>query len=164
MKPHVQFLLTLIVMAPVAALGDFLGLPYFVTALGFFLAANQFIFFYNSRAMLRLRPVPARGYERRREALERDESLLFNLGFVKTDEFYLKSIGDAVVYVYEHRSEPVVLCAYHAGVKKFCDFVTKFEGDVTLTTTSGGSAGAVKRPPRRLAQIFKNLDYAGMFE
>ena len=164
MKPLAQFLLTMVVMAPAVWLGDWLGLPFFVTMLVAFVALNYFIFAYNSRAMQVLRPIPERGYDRRREALERDEAMLFNLGFCKTDEFYLKSLSDVVVYASEHRSEPVVLCAYHAGVKTFCDFVTKFEGDVSLLTTTSGSAGAVKRPARRHAQIFKNLDYTQMFE
>ena len=164
MKPHVQFLLTLAALAPATWLGEFLGLPLFVTMLVMFLAQTWLVFEYNTRAMLRPRPIPERGYDRRREALERDESLIFNLGFVKADEFYLKSISDAVVYVYEHRSEPVALWAYHAGVKSFCDFVTRFEGDVTLTTTSGSSAGTIRRPPRRLAQVYKDLDHRQMFE
>jgi len=151
-------------MAPVLWLGDWLGLPFFLTAAAGFIALNYLLFAYNSRAMRVLRPIPERGYDRRREALERDEHVLFNLGFRKLDEFYLKSVSDVVVYAYEHRSEPVILCAYHAGVKSFCDFVTKFEGDVSLLTTTAGTAGAVRRPARRLAQIFKNLDYAQMFE
>jgi hypothetical protein len=58
----------------------------------------------------------------------------------------------------------LLFSAHRAGLMTFCDFVTKFGGDVSLLTTSSGSAGAVKRPPRRHAQIFKNLDYTQMFE
>lgn len=151
-------------MVPANWLGDLLGLPFLLTMLLMFFVLNYLIFIFNSRAMMVLRPIPERGYDRRREALERDEAMLFNLGFCKTDEFYVKSISDVVVYAYEHRSEPVMLCAYHSGVMTFRDFMTKFEGDVSLLTTSSGSAGAVKRPARRHAQIFKNLDYTQMFE
>lgn len=164
MKPLTQILLTFGVIVPANWLGDQLGLPFLLTMAVTFLALNYFYFAYNSRAMTALRPIPERGYDGRREVLERGESVLFNLGFRKMDEFYLKSISDVVVYAYEHRSEPVVLCTYHAGLTTFCDFITRFEGDVSLTTTSAGSAGAVRRPARRPAQIFKSLDHAQMFE
>jgi hypothetical protein len=164
LKPLTQILLTFAVIIPADWLGYQLGLPFPLTMVLMFLALNYSIFAYNSRAMTVLRPIPERGYGRRREVLERDESVLFNLGFRKTDEFYVKSVSDVVVYAYEHRSEPVVLCAYHAGLATFWDFVTRFEGDVSLLTTTSGSAGAVKRPARRPAQILKNLDHAQMLE
>ncbi|HEX6184874.1 MAG TPA: hypothetical protein VFZ44_13395 [Pyrinomonadaceae bacterium] len=164
MKPHYFYLLIFVALWPVYALSDLLGLPTLLMSVVIFFAFNWGVKVFNARAMLRLLPIPKRGYDRRREALERDESQLFNLGFRKTDEFYLKSLSDVVVYVYEHGSEPVRLCVYHTGLKSYCDFITKFDGDVSLTTTVAASAGAVKRPPHRLAQIFTDMDYGAMFE
>ena len=164
MKPYVQFLLTLVVIFPVVMLADAIGVPFFVTVAAFFLASNQLIFLFNSRASLKLWPIPERGYDSRREALEVDESLLFNLGFQKADEFYLKTIGDAVVYAYKHRSEPVELYLYHLGISRACDFITRFEGDITLTTATAKSAGALKRPPKRLLQIFPGEGYGALLE
>ena len=163
MKPHVQFLLTSAVIAAAVWLGTLVGVPFLVTMVLMFFVVNQALFAFNSRAMLEPRPIPARGYEKRREALERDGREAAGLGFRKIDEFYLRTVSDAVLYVYKHESEPVFLCTYHLGVKSFCDFVTKFEDDITLTTTSGSGAGATRRPPRRLAQIFDNLGLGAMF-
>lgn len=88
MKPLTQILLTFAVVVPADWLGDLLGLSFLLTMALMFLALNYSIFAYNSRAVTVLRPIPERGYGRRREVLERDESVLFNLGFRKTDEFY----------------------------------------------------------------------------
>jgi hypothetical protein len=164
MKPYVQFLLTLAVMFPVVTLADLAGVPFLVTIAVLFLASNQLIFLFNARASRQLRPIPARGYDRRREDLERDEHLIFNLGFQKADEFYMRTISDAVVYAYRHRSDPVELCLYHLGIKRACDFVTRFEGDITLTTTTSKAAGAVRRPPRRLLQSFPGEGYGELLE
>jgi hypothetical protein len=164
MKPYVQFLLTLVVMIPVVTLGDVVGVPFFITVVIFFCASNQLMFLFNSRASRKLWPIPERGYDRRREAMEADEHLIFNLGFQKVDEFYLKTISDAVVYVYKHRSEPVELCLYHLGINRACDFITRFEGDITVTTATAKSAGAVKRPPRRLLQIVPGESYDTLLE
>lgn len=165
MKIHFLFPLMVVVLWPVYAVSDLLGLPFLLTSVVAFFAINRVMLAYNSRAMLRLLPIPERGYDGRRETLERDESRIFNLGFRKTDEFYVKSLGDIVIYVYEHRSEPVNLCVYHTGLKSHCDFITRFDGDVSLTTTSVSSgAGAVRRPANRLAQIFTEADYGAMFE
>ena len=164
MKPYVHFVLTLAVMFPVVRLADSAGVPFLVTLAVFFLASNQLTLLFNSRATRKLWPIPERGYDRRREELERDENVIFNLGFVKLDEFYLKTISDVVVYAYRHRSEPVDLYLYHLGVKRTCDFITRFEGDITLTTTTTKSAGAVKRLPRRLLQIFTGESYDALLE
>lgn len=164
MKPYVHFVLTLVVMIPVVRLADWAGVPFFVTLAVFFLASNQLILLFNSRATRKLWPIPERGYDRRREELERDESVIFNMGFVKSDEFYLKTISDVVVYTYKHRSEPVDLYLYHLGVKRSCDFISRFEGDITLTTTTTKSAGAVKRLPRRLLQIFHGESYGALLQ
>src|SRR6185369_13909319 len=101
------------VMIPVVRLADSAGVPFLVTLAVFFLVSNQLILLFNSRATQKLWPIPERGYGRRREELERDESVIFNMGFVKSDEFYLKTISDVVVYAYRHRSEPIDLFLYH---------------------------------------------------
>jgi hypothetical protein len=164
MKPYVHFLLTLVVIVPVVRLAEAAGVPFFVTLVAFLLVSNKLIFLFNSRATRNLWPIPERGYGRRREELERDENMVFDLGFVKMDEFYLKTVSDVVVYAYKHRSEPVELYLYHLGVKRTCDFVTRFEGDITLTTTTTKAAGALKRPPKRLLQIFLGENYDALLE
>ena len=159
MKPHVYILLTLVVMASATSLADSAGVPLIVSVVVLIFGGNRLVFLFNSRASRKLWPIPERGYDRRRGELGRDEHDIFRLGFVKTDEFYLKTISDVVVYVYKHRAEPVELYLYHLGVSRGCDFVTRFEGDITLTTATAKSAGALKRPPKRLLQIFPGENY-----
>ena len=163
MKPHAQFVLSGLLTLAAVWLGSLAGVPMLVTLVVMFFVINQSLMAFNARAMLVPRPIPARGYEGRREGLGRDEREILRLGFRKTDEFYLRTISDAVIYVYRHETEPVVLCTYHLGLKTFCDFVTKFEDDITLTTTSGSGVGTTRRPARRLAQVFGNLGYGAMY-
>ena len=158
-----QFLLSGAVIAAAVWLGSLAGVPMLVTMLVMFFVINQSLMSFNARAMLVPLPIPARGYEGRREALGCDEREIFGLGFRKTDEFYLRTLSDIVVYAYKHETEPVFLCVYHIGLKTFCDFVSKFEEDITLTTTSASGVGTTGRPARRLAQVFGGLGYGAMF-
>lgn len=119
-------------------------------------------FCYSFRASLSPAQIPS-GYGDRIKAIENDEPALVALGFSRFDTFYLKVIPDVVVYAYRHSSEPAVLCVYHFGAKKSCDFVSRFVNDYTVTTTQEVDGGMTPRPLRSFLQIMPNADYSALF-
>lgn len=163
LRVFLLFLATLAFGLPVAWLAEVAGVPFFFVAAVVFVVPNYLFLRYNARVADRVVPIPARGYERRREEIERDEHAVFNLGFARIDEFCQKTTSDYIAYSYKHHTEPVFLCLYHFGVKRGCDFVTYFADDVTLTTASTRVGGYTPRPPDWLLQIHTDASYEEMF-
>ncbi len=116
-------------------------------------------FTYSFRASLKPEPIPQKGYESRRNELEKEAASVVSLGFNKFDEFYLKMIPDSITYAFKQNPGPVYLCIYHLGAKKACDFVSFFENDIALTTAGRVDSGMAPRPAKRLLQIFENAPY-----
>lgn len=121
-------------------------------------------FRYSFRSSLKPEPIPAKGYEPQIRELERDEPILKEMGFDKTDSFYLKIIPDSIIFVFKKKEGPVYFCLYHLGAKKACDIVSYFEKNITLTTSNSVEGGMTPRPDNRLLQIFERLSYAMLLE
>lgn len=121
-------------------------------------------FNYSFRADLKIEPIPVEKYQARMREIESAEWELHWLGFRRTDQFYLSMSSDVVTYVYKHEAEPVYLCIYHFGMKKVCDLVSFFEGEMTLTTCSSVDGGMTPRPANKLLQVFEGASYSQMLE
>ncbi len=120
-------------------------------------------FSYSFRRSLRIEPIPGKGYASRIKALDIEKIKLNNLGFAKTDGFYLKMIPDTIVYVFKHKAEPVHFCLYNLGTKMTCDFVTRYGDEYSLTTCNNVDGGMTPRPERSLLQIITKVTYANLF-
>jgi len=155
----------LVVLALGYALIEAAGLPFVFVAALMFVVPNYVAYHYNARRCEQTWPIPECGYERRREDIERDEHMIFNLGFDRVDEFHQKASSNYIAYCYKHTAESVFLIVYHFGVTKGCDFITFFrESDATLTTSPLKSGGMMPRPPQRFLQLFPDASYAELFD
>jgi hypothetical protein len=122
---------------------------------------TYYSFSYSFRSSLQPEQIPAKGYESRVETLNLDYYRLANLQFHLIDYFYLKTIPDAVIYIYRHQTEPVYFCVYHYGSKISYELISYFDNDVTLTTTASVNAAMSPRPIGELIQVFEDrpLEY-----
>jgi len=121
-------------------------------------------FQYSFRESLAIQSVPEHGYKSRTNDLERESRLIELQGFYKIDQFYLRMIPDSITFVFKHTKEPVYFCIYHFGKKHTCDFVTRFENEYYLTTSSSVDAGMTPRPEKALLQIFPSTPYETLFQ
>jgi hypothetical protein len=120
-------------------------------------------FRYGTRPGLKPQDIPEKGYERRVRDLESAGEKLAGLDFERKDAFYLKMIPDAVVYVFRHKFVPIHFCVYHLGSKMTCDLVSKFERDITITTTPSADGGMLPRRPEALLQVVVTDRYPELF-
>lgn len=121
-------------------------------------------FLYNFRESLQMEPIPERGYSSRTKELEKDqETIQYSLDFRKIDQFYLKTIPNSVTYVFKHKKEPIYFCIYHLGKKMACDFLTRYENDMYLTTSNVIDAGMTPRPDKYFLQIFPGKSYKDLY-
>ncbi|MBV9959010.1 MAG: hypothetical protein JO360_11345 [Acidobacteria bacterium] len=162
------YFVTCLLTAMLAWFGSvLLGVPFWAVlglvmpglALAQMYAANRF----NGRASLECEPVPLTGYEMRLDRLEVARLDFDQLGFQKTDEFYLRMACDVVTFVHQHTHEPLYLCDYHFGQMVGVDLITYFEDDITLTTTTMQSGGTVPRQPKSLLQVIQHRSPAEVF-
>ncbi len=121
-------------------------------------------FVYSFRDSLKMEAIPSNGYQDRVERLEREKAELNRLGFDKFGEFYLKTIPDSVTYLFKHQTEHVFFLIYHFGPKVGYDFVSHFQSDMTLTTSSTVDGGMTPRPEKNMLQIFENTSYQRSFD
>jgi hypothetical protein len=120
------------------------------------ISANQFSF----RNSLEFQPIPETGYEKRIVVLSLNEQILGNLGFRKTDEFYLQTSTDIIFFVYRHEQYPITFCDYHfGGDKQFSDLITKFDNEYSLTTSNSKYGGVIKREKENLLQNFESRPF-----
>lgn len=114
---------------------------------------TYFSFIYSFRDTLEPQQIPEKGYENRLAELDRDYPRINYMQFERIDAFYLKIIPDTVVFIYKHRFEPIFLCDYHLGSQRSFDFITYFENDIGLTTTTSVSGGLSPRPAGEFLQV-----------
>ena len=119
-------------------------------AYGQIYALNRYTF----RKSLDFEAIPAKDFPDRLTQLDENSRKFSQLGFVKFDEFLLRTSTNVVAYIYQHQTEPIYLCNYHFGQFEFSDLVTSFEDDFTLTTADTKKAGNVPRPNENMLQIF----------
>ena len=113
---------------------------------------------YSFRESLSLNEIPFNGYEKRIAELNSHAEHLYNLGFIKFDEFYLNTSNDAVCYAYSHENLPIIFCQYHFETGIFCDFDTKFENGFSLTTSNTKFSSISEiRPENLLLQAYPEL-------
>ena len=119
---------------------------------------------YNFRSSLEMEDVPKYGYAPRLKELENEASKLEALGFRKIDQFYFKTIPDSISFVLKHEDEPIYFLIYHFGQKYAYDFLTRFEREYYLTTSSAIESGLVPRPEKSMLQIYPNMAYHRVLE
>jgi hypothetical protein len=144
----------------------FFGLPLwtfalFIPALIYtqILVSNNYTF----RDSLALEPIPETGYEKRLQDLETNQPFLSQIGFVKFDEFYMQTSNDLVAFVYQHLDLPIIALDYDLEILKQIDFDTKFEGEITLTTTNCKTAYMHERSDEKLIQSFPEMSFEELF-
>lgn len=119
---------------------------------------------FNFRKDLQFEPIDRVKFEERIRQMETDACKVINLGFNKTDEFYLKLIPDSITYIFKHASEPIYMNLYHMGPKIVPDVVTLFDSGFSLTTSSTPDAGNIPRSNNEFLQVFENLSYENLYE
>lgn len=145
----------------------FLGLPLwtfllFIPALVYtqLLVSNNYTF----RKTLSIEPIPQTGYEKRIRDLEATQPFLSELGFVKFDEFYLRTSNDSISFAYQHNSLPIIALEYHLEQVRAIDFNTKFQGEISITTTNLEQTQLLERSGKKLFQCFPELSFRQLFE
>ena len=163
MKQSVHLILCIAVGFAYYQVFSYLGIPFWAHVLSIPVLTYLMIFatnLYSFRISLDFAEIPAKGYGSRVIDLKQNERNLFGLGFLKFDEFYWRIATDAVVYAYTNETRTVVLCDYHLGGVKFCDFVTNFERGYSLTTSNTASSGNVPRSNKKMLQIFHGATFS----
>lgn len=153
------FLITVLIVAILFGINllVMLGFPVWILAIifptviyGQIYALNRYTF----RQSLDFEPIPALDFPDRLTQLEANHRKFSEFGFVKFDEFLLRTSSNVVAYIYQHQTEPIYLCNYHFGQFEFSDLVTSFDDEFTLTTADTKKAGNVPRPNEKMLQIF----------
>lgn len=167
MKPSTFKILSFVFSFTGAFAIFFLGLPLwtfflFIPALVYtqLLVSNSYTF----RQNLSIEPIPETGYEKRIHDLETSQPLLSELGFVKFDEFYLRLSNDSIAFAYQHQSLPIIALEYHFEHLKSIDFNTRFQDEISLTTTSLEQTQLLERSDKKLFQSFPELNFRQLFE
>lgn len=119
---------------------------------------------YSFRETLMIEDVPTTGYEKRLLDLEANQRLFYESGFVKFDEFYMRTANDVVSFAYQHKSLPVFLCEYHFEQLSSYDFITKFDNDFSLTTTKIKNVHIMERPVEKMLQSFPKATFEELFQ
>lgn len=109
---------------------------------------------YTFRDSIGLEPVPEIGYQKRLQVLEHMHTLLRSAGFIKFDEFYLRTANDMIAFVYRHKKLPVIACHYNLERINLFDLTTKFDRGYRLTTTNADSVHLIETSNENMVQAF----------
>jgi hypothetical protein len=148
-------------------IGGAFGLPLwaFLASIPFLMYAQLYISSrYTARAGMTLGHIPETGYENRIDALDNFRFNLTDLGFHKTDEFFLPMTLNTVAFVQHHEREPVLIASYHTGLRLIYELITYFEDGVSLTTSAFLISGTIRRPQRKMLQIFNDRPCDELFQ
>jgi hypothetical protein len=114
---------------------------------------------YNFRDSISLEPIPQAGYEKRIADLESNQTLFSHSGFLKFDEFYMQTSNDILAFAYQHKNLPILGLEYHLEKIRAIDLNTKFQDEISLTTTNIRSSHLLERSDTKLFQSFPEMSF-----
>lgn len=118
----------------------------------------------NFRASLTPLAIPEKGFDSRIRELKDAEEKVKGFGFVKIDEFYLKTTPlDTLIFVHKHNVEPAFYIVYHYGQRMTYELASKLSYGIILTTNSSVNSGNSPRPAKLLLQIFPGRKYDELY-
>lgn len=129
----------------------------------YLIMTTYFTAWYNMNGKIQPKAIPP-AFEGRNYKAEQISPEIQQLGFYEIDRFYLPIIPDVNVYAFKHNTLPVFFCFYDFGTRQSCDFFSRYNNDISLTTTNTKDGGTLPRPVKAMLQIFPGYDYAQLFE